>query len=221
VSGRAAIAGGERCGYLSAPCFAQPASQGDHREHRGQWPATHGGVLRQRIAITITIMVLELKVPHEPTPAGLLAIWPTFASYALSFLLIGVYWVNHHRLMKHVRHASHGVLWWTLLLPFFLSLIPFATAYMGENHLERFPTAVYGVAMLLPALTYWGLHRAIVAANPDAKESRTLGGGAERKNAIAIGIYGASIALAFVYPALTLAGILLVGIMYFLPNSFT
>ena len=197
----------------------EPHERGSETEINGpgRMEAFSDGVM----AIIITIMVLELKVPHDPTPGGLLELWPTFTSYALSFMLVAVYWMNHQRLLKHVRHASHAVLWWNLLLLFFLSLIPFATAFVGENHLETFPTAIYGLAMLLPALTYWGLHRAILAANPAGAASRTLGHRATRKNAIAIAVYVIGIALAPVQPALTMLAILAVAIMYFLPDAFT
>ncbi len=115
------------------------------------------------IAIIITIMVLELKVPHDPTPAALLGLWPVFLSYVLSFVNVGIYWNNHHHLLHAVHHVSGGILWANLHLLFWLSLMPFATGWMGENHFAALPTALYGGVLLMCGAAYFILQRRIVA----------------------------------------------------------
>src|ERR1700720_2057790 len=112
------------------------------------------------IAIIITIMVLELKVPHDATLDALVAVTPAFLSYALSFVYVAIYWNNHHHFFHLVRHVSGMMLWANMHLLFWLSLVPFATGWMGENHFAPVPTAVYGVGLLMPAIA------ARKAANP-------------------------------------------------------
>src|SRR5258708_1712621 len=129
---------------------------------KGRLEAFSDGV----IAIIITIMVLELKVPHEADLEGLRPLAPTFASYALSFVFVGIYWNNHHHLFQVVRHVNGAVLWANLGLLFFLSLVPFGTAWMGESHFGSWPVALYGVIFLLAAVAYTGLAQ-LVAAHPD------------------------------------------------------
>lgn len=114
------------------------------------------------LAIIITIMVLELKVPHGDTAADLVPLVPVFLSYVLSFVYVGIYWNNHHHMLTTVRHVSGAILWANLLLLFCLSLFPFATAWMGENHLAPLPTAVYGVVCLAASLAYYLLQQLIV-----------------------------------------------------------
>ena len=116
------------------------------------------------LAIIITIMVLELKVPHgrRDSPA-LKPLLPVFLSYVLSFIYVGIYWNNHHHLFHSTKHVSGGILWANLHLLFWLSLFPFTTAWMGENHLAPTPTAVYGFVLLMAAIAYYILQRAIIA----------------------------------------------------------
>jgi uncharacterized membrane protein len=114
------------------------------------------------IAIIITIMVLELKVPHDATLDALVAVTPAFLSYALSFVYVAIYWNNHHHFFHLVRHVSGMMLWANMHLLFWLSLIPFATGWMGENHFAPVPTAVYGVGLLMPAIAWYGLQLAII-----------------------------------------------------------
>jgi uncharacterized membrane protein len=116
------------------------------------------------IAIIITIMVLELKVPHGTELASLRPLWPVFLSYVLSFVNLGIYWNNHHHMLHVTERVSGNVLWANLHLLFWLSLVPFVTAWMGENHFAPAPTALYGVVMLLAAIAYWILLRTILAA---------------------------------------------------------
>jgi len=113
------------------------------------------------IAIIITIMVLELKVPHDASLEGLAAVTPVFLSYVLSFVYVSIYWNNHHHFFHLVRHVDGVMLWANMHLLFWLSLVPFATGWMGENHFAPVPTAVYGVALLMPALAWYGLQLAI------------------------------------------------------------
>src|SRR6186997_2629608 len=111
------------------------------------------------IAIIITIMVLELKVPHESTLEALAPLWPIFLSYVLSFAYVGIYWNNHHHLLHTITRVSGPMLWANLHLLFWLSLFPFATAWMGENHFARVPSALYGCVLLMAAIAYWILQR--------------------------------------------------------------
>src|SRR6186997_3111411 len=115
------------------------------------------------IAIIITIMVLELRPPHEATIDALKPLWPVFLSYVLSFAYIGIYWNNHHHMLHTVKHVSGGILWANLHLLFWLSLFPIATAWIGENHVAPMPTALYGFVLLMAAIAYYILQRAIIA----------------------------------------------------------
>lgn len=115
------------------------------------------------LAIIITIMVLELKVPEEPTIAALALLWPKFLSYVLSFIYVGIYWNNHHHMMQASREVSGGVLWANLHLLFWLSLLPFTTAWMGENHFGRWPAIFYGLNLLACAIAYYILQSRLVA----------------------------------------------------------
>ena len=115
------------------------------------------------LAIIITIMVLELKVPHDDTPQALLQLWPVFLSYVLSFLYVGIYWNNHHHMMQAAHTVSGGVLWANLHLLFWLSLLPFTTGWMGENHFTRLPMVVYGFNLLMAALSYYVLQLRLAA----------------------------------------------------------
>jgi len=129
------------------------------------------------IAIIITIMVLELKVPHGSDWSALANLAPVFASYVLSFLYLAIYWNNHHHLMHTATRVNGVILWANMHLLFWLSLIPFATGWMGENQFTRLPTALYGVALLMPAIAYNLLQRAIVAHHGgESPLARALGG---------------------------------------------
>jgi uncharacterized membrane protein len=115
------------------------------------------------IAIIITIMVLELKVPHSAEIEALFEKWPLFLSYVLSLIYVGIYWNNHHHMLKAAERVNGGILWANLHLLFWLSLIPFVTAWMGENQFAPLPTALYGVVLLMAAIAYWILQRGIIA----------------------------------------------------------
>jgi uncharacterized membrane protein len=130
----------------------------------GRLEAFSDGVL----AIIITIMVLELKVPHDQTLHALGALWPVFSSYVLSFIYIGIYWNNHHHLMAAADEVSGSILWANLHLLFWLSLLPFTTAWMGENHFGQWPTMFYGIDLLACAIAYYILERRIVNAQGES-----------------------------------------------------
>jgi len=180
---------------------------------KGRLEAFSDGV----IAILITIMVLELRPPHEPTLAALRTLAPNFAAYALSFVFLGIYWNNHHHMLQATRKISGAVLWANLHLLFWLSLIPFATAWMGENHDESLPTAAYGVVMMLSGMAYYVLERTIMAAEG---ESSTLAEavGQETKGILSVVLYGLAIVFAFVYERVSDLIFLVVALMWLVPD---
>ena len=144
------------------------------------------------MAIIITIMVLELKVPHGEDLATLLALWPIFLSYALSFLYVGIYWNNHHHMLHAARDISSGVLWANLHLLFWLSLLPFSTGWMGENHFARWPVALLGLNLLMAAIAYTILLFSIVHHHGrDSKLAAAIGG--DTKGKISLALYVVSI----------------------------
>jgi len=151
------------------------------------------------LAIIITIMVLELKLPHGADLAALQPLLPVFSSYVLSFIYVGIYWNNHHHLFHSADHVSAGILWANLHLLFWLSLFPFATGWMGENHVAPTPTAVYGVVLLMAAIAYYLLQRAIVARQ--GRNSLLASAlGRDWKGKLSPIIYLAAIPLAFLSP---------------------
>ena len=171
------------------------------------------------IAIIITIMVLEMHAPEEPGWEHLLALWPVFTAYALSYAYVAVYWVNHHRLFHLATHVTNGLLWANIALLFALSLVPFATAYLGEHHFSRDATLLYMGTMMLPAFAYMWLQSRIrkTGAQDDAAQeyhTRTT-----RKGTAASIVYALGIPLTFVSPLLGLACAALVAIFWFLPKS--
>jgi uncharacterized membrane protein len=149
------------------------------------------------LAIIITIMVLELKVPHAVELSALKPVFPVLLSYVLSFIYLGIYWNNHHHLFQATKEVSGGILWANLHLLFWLSLFPFTTAWMGENHLAPIPTAVYGLVLLMAAIAYVVLQRTIIAK--EGRESLLAQAiGKDRKGKISPFLYLAAIPLAFV-----------------------
>ncbi len=150
------------------------------------------------IAIIITIMVLELRPPHEASFGALRPLAPVFLSYVLSFVYIGIYWSNHHHLSQVVERVNGGVLWANLHLLFWLSLIPFVTAWMGETHFAAVPAAVYGVVLLFAAIAYFILTRALLSNSHARTRLLAVALGRDFKGKISIVIYLAAIGLAFV-----------------------
>jgi len=151
------------------------------------------------LAIIITIMVLELKVPHAVELAALKPVLPVLLSYVLSFIYLGIYWNNHHHLFQATEEVSGGILWANLHLLFWLSLFPFTTAWMGENHLAAIPTAIYGFVLLMAAIAYYVLQRTIIAK--EGRESLLAQAvGRDWKGKLSPLLYLAAIPLAFVSP---------------------
>jgi uncharacterized membrane protein len=169
------------------------------------------------IAVIITIMVLELKAPHDASWASLLRIWPTFLSYALSYLLVGVVWVNHHHLLRYPERPDLWVIWANLAFLFFVSLIPFFTSYMAENHLNSFTTALYAGVFLLITISFMFLQRAITRR---FREGIELKAGERAANWLALALYLLAIPAAYLHPAISLALIFGVAVLYFVPEAF-
>jgi uncharacterized membrane protein len=170
------------------------------------------------IAIAITIMVLELKVPHSSDWSALAGLAPVFASYVLSFIYLAIYWNNHHHLMHTCTRVNGVILWANMHLLFWLSLIPFATGWMGENHFAGPPTALYGVALLMPAIAYYLLQMAIVAHHGDESPlAKALG--SDIKGKISPVLYIAAIALSFFVPWAAHAIYVFVALMWLVPDS--
>ncbi|HEU0207370.1 MAG TPA: TMEM175 family protein [Candidatus Udaeobacter sp.] len=169
------------------------------------------------MAILITIMVLELKAPHDPTPASLARMWPTFFAYILSFVIIAIYWINHHHLIHLVNDVDSAILWANINLLFWISLIPWVTVYLGDNHALPFPVALYAAVSTAGAVSFFLLRGSIARHHHDA-EFKRLNRRMARKNIIAIAIYIVAIAVAFIYTPLALIMIALPAAMYFLPE---
>jgi len=171
------------------------------------------------IAIIITIMVLELKVPHEPTLAALRELWPTALSYGLSFVIVAIYWVNHHHLL-HISHSMDArTMWANMNLLFWMSLIPFATGWMGENHFASIPTVVYASNLLACALAFSLLRAAISSQNGHDQQLVAIHSTMRKKNLIGVIIYLSAVVAAFFYVPVALALIALPAVMYFLPDK--
>jgi uncharacterized membrane protein len=169
------------------------------------------------IAIIITIMVLELKVPHGADWSVLLAVTPNFLSYVLSFTYLAIYWNNHHHLLHTVAHVDGLILWANAHLLFWLSLVPAATAWLGENFLAPIPTAVYGALLLMPAIAYYLLQKAIMHRH-GAESVLATALGRDIKGKLSPILYAAGIALAFLNPWLSIAIYALITVIWFVPD---
>jgi uncharacterized membrane protein len=169
------------------------------------------------IAILITIMVLELKIPHIADWPALRSLLPIFLSYVLSFVFLGIYWNNHHHLLQATKQVDGRVLWANLHLLFWLSLIPFTTGWMGENHFAASPVALYGTVLLLAAVAYFFLTRALIALH-GRESALAIALGRDYKGKISVVIYVAAIALAFVNSWFACALYVLVAVMWLLPD---
>ncbi len=180
---------------------------------KGRLEAFSDGV----IAILITIMVLELKIPHGTDARSLAPLLPVFLTYVLSFVYLGIYWNNHH-LMLHVTDRINGkILWANLHLLFWLSLVPFATGWMGENHFAPLPTAAYGAVLLAAAIAYFLLQSVIIAEHgPDSKLASAVG--SDLKGKISPVLYAAAIPLAFVHQWFADAIYVAVAVMWLVPD---
>ena len=169
------------------------------------------------IAIIITMMVLELKVPHGADWAALKSLAPNLVAYVLSFVYLAIYWNNHHHMLHTVTRVDGLILWANSHLLFWLSLIPAATAWMGENFLSPLPTAIYGATLLMPAIAYFLLERAIV--HQQGRDSVLASAiGRDLKGKLSPLLYAAAIVLAFVSPWLSIALYVLVAVMWLIPD---
>ena len=169
------------------------------------------------LAIIITIMVLELKVPHGADFSALAPLMPSFLSYVLSFIYVGIYWNNHHHLLHTARRVTGGVLWANLNLLFWLSLFPFATGWMGENHFAALPSAVYGFVLLMAAIAYVLLQQCIIATDgPDSVLRRAVG--ADWKGRLSPLLYLAAMGVSFWVHWVAQALYVLVALIWLIPD---
>jgi len=181
--------------------------------HKGRLEAFSDGVL----AIIITIMVLELKVPHSTDLETIAKLTPVFLTYVLSFIYVGIYWNNHHHLFQAVKHVNGAVLWANLHLLFWLSLFPFVTGWMGENHFATLPVVFYGGVLIMAGTAYYVLVRVLLAGHgADSHLARAIG--SDFKGRISIAIYAVSIPLAFWNTWISIALNVVVAIIWLLPD---
>ena len=181
--------------------------------HKGRLEAFSDGV----IAILITIMVLELKVPHGADLAALKPLAPVFLSYVLSFIYLAIYWNNHHHMLQVVKSVTGPILWANLHLLFWLSMIPFTTAWMGENHLARTPVALYGVVLFLCGLAYTILAR-ILIRHEGPGSTLAVAFGRDLKGLASLLFYAVGIAAAFASPYLSVAIYAGAALMWLVPD---
>ena len=182
---------------------------------KGRLEAFSDGV----IAIIITIMVLELKVPHQADLAALTALWPVFLSYVLSFVNVGIYWNNHHHLLHAVRQVGGGILWANLHLLFWLSLMPWATGWMGENHFAALPTALYGGVLAMCGVAYTILVFTIIASHgQDSVLAQAIG--RDFKGKASLLLYAAAVPAAlWLHPGVAGALFVAVALMWLVPDK--
>jgi uncharacterized membrane protein len=183
--------------------------------HKARLEAFSDGV----IAIIITIMVLELRPPHGTNWAALGPLLPSFLSYLLSFTFLGIYWNNHHHLLQATRHINGATLWANLHLLFWLSLVPFVTSWMGDNHYAAAPTAAYGVVLFMCAIAFTVLLRTILAAERGTNSRLAAAIGSDRKGKLSLAIYATAIPLAFVHETISHVLYVLVALIWFVPDS--
>ena len=170
------------------------------------------------IAIIITIMVLEMKVPHGESVNALLTLVPVFLSYILSFVYLGIYWNNHHHMLHATSAVTGSMLWANLHLLFWLSLIPFTTGWMGENHFAPAPVALYGLVLLLAAIAYRILQQSIIASQGHESVLKKAIG-SDWKGKLSLALYAAAIPIAFVSRWISLAIYLLIALSWFIPDK--
>ena len=181
--------------------------------HKGRLEAFSDGV----IAILITIMVLELKLPHGADLAALRPLVPVFLSYALSFVFLGIYWNNHHHMLQATHRVDGRILWANMHLLFWLSLVPFATAWLGENHMAPVPVALYGVILLCAGGAYYLLSRLLIARHgADSPLARAVG--SDVKGLASLGLYAVAIAVAFRMPLVSCALYVVVAVVWLVPD---
>ena len=180
---------------------------------KGRMEAFSDGVL----AIVITIMVLEMKVPHEASWHAMRPLLPVFLSYVLSFVFLGIYWNNHHHLLQAVRHVNGGILWANLHLLFWLSLIPFVTGWMGENHFAATPVALYAFVLLMAGAAYFILVNVLISHHgPESHIAKAIAGGWKEK--LSLALYIISIPVAFVHPLISCTIFVAVAVLWLIPD---
>ena len=182
---------------------------------KGRMEAFSDGV----IAVIITIMVLELKVPHGTGLEALRPLVPVFMVYVLSFIYLGIYWSNHHHMLHVTEHVDGKILWANLHLLFWLSLVPFATGWMGENHYAAMPTAGYGVVLLMAGAAYYLLERQIVRLHGPRSKLAQAVGGVDRKAVLSMVAYAAAVPLAFVSPWISIVFYVGVALSWLIPDQ--
>jgi uncharacterized membrane protein len=181
---------------------------------KGRLEAFSDGVL----AIIITIMVLEMKVPHDDTLESLKPLLPVFFSYVLSFVYIGIYWNNHHHMMHAAHRVSGPVLWTNSHLLFWLSLVPFVTAWMGENHFSKWPVALYGIVLMMAGVAYYFLAHCLTSLHgKNSTFTQSLGN--DWKGKVSVIIYAFGIALCFVHPYIGFGLYVVVATLWFIPDK--
>ena len=169
------------------------------------------------LAIIITIMVLEMKVPHGAEFAALQPVIPVFLSYVLSFMYLGIYWNNHHHLMHTARQVDGSIMWANLHLLFWLSLIPFTTGWMGENHFAAWPVALYGTVLCFAGIAYFILTRTLIAGH-GRDSTLAMSIGRDVKGKLSLAVYAAAIPISFAQPWIACALYVLVAIMWLVPD---
>ena len=180
---------------------------------KGRLEAFSDGV----IAIIMTIMVLELRVPHGAELAVLRPLFPVFVSYVLSFVYIGIYWNNHHHMLHAAGRVSGGILWANLHLLFWLSLVPFVTGWMGENRFAALPVALYGVVLFMAGIAYFLLARALAAHH--GKDSKlAIAIGKDTKGKASVAVYAVAIPLSFLNPWIAFVLYVVVAVAWFVPD---
>ena len=172
------------------------------------------------IAIIMTIMVLDLQVPADRGPSGLMQEWPTFVSYVISYLLVARYWVNHHQMLHEVKTVNNRLLWSNILLLFCMSLVPFFTAFMASSRVNSFSVALYCVVMLLCGVAFLVLRAAINAQITDDAEEEARRCAAWRKNCISVALDCVAIPIAYVMPVVSLVLVFGIVASYFVPNAW-
>ncbi len=181
---------------------------------KGRLEAFSDGVL----AILITIMVLELKPPHEDSIDAIINMWPKFLSYLLSFVNIAIYWNNHHHMFQATQKISGRVLWLNAHLLFWLSLIPFVTAWMGENHFAAIPTTLYGIILLMSGIAYYFLSHALQDLHgQNSVFSKALNN--DKKGKLSVIFYAVGIPFSFLHPMIAFSVYVVVTLMWFVPDK--
>jgi uncharacterized membrane protein len=181
---------------------------------KGRLEAFSDGV----IAIIITIMVLELKVPHSDSLEALMTLFPVFISYVLSFVYIGIYWNNHHHMLHTVKSVNGVILWANLHLLFWLSLIPFVTAWMGENNFGKWPVIFYGIILIMNAISYTILAQTLVSHHgKDSLLAKALGKGWKGKWSLII--YASAIGLSFIHSGIGMFLYFVVAVIWLIPDT--